>query len=338
MIYRMVNVLKILVIGLGSMGKRRIKLMLGYLPQEYEIVGVDTREDRRLEVENKFNIKIYADLDDAINRFKPDCALICTSPISHSSLIVKSLEKNLHVFTEINLLSDGYEEIIDLAKSKNLKLFLSSTFMYRKEITYIRERMLSSKEKHHYSYHVGQYLPDWHPWEFYKDFFVGDKRTNGCRELLAIELPWIIASFGRIKSIHTIKDKISSLDIDYPDSYIISIEHENGHKGSLAVDIVSRKPRRSLEIYSEKTHILWEGRPESLKNFDLDKKEMISIDTYSQYTRDTNYAENIIEDAYLEELITFFNLINEKEDTVRYTFEDDLYTLSIIDEIEGVKK
>ena len=35
---------------------------------------------------------------------------------------------------------------------------------------------------------LGQYLPDWHPWESYKSFFVSNKKTNGCRELFAIEL------------------------------------------------------------------------------------------------------------------------------------------------------
>ena len=42
-----------------------------------------------------------------------------------------------------------------------------------------------------YIYHIGQYLPDWHPWENYKNFFVGDKRTGGVREIFGIDLPWL---------------------------------------------------------------------------------------------------------------------------------------------------
>ncbi len=49
-----------------------------------------------------------------------------------------------------------------------------------------------------YTYHVGQYLPDWHPWEDIKDFFVNDKRTNGNREILVRELPWLTETFGEV--------------------------------------------------------------------------------------------------------------------------------------------
>lgn len=328
--------MRILVVGLGSMGKRRINLFTTNFSDEYEIIGVDTRTDRRQEVKNLFNIKTYFNLDEAIREEKPSCALICTSPITHSDLIIKFLEHNMNVFTEINLLIDRYEEIIDLANKKNLKLFLSSTPLYRKEIQYIQKEIEKSDDKYHYRYHVGQYLPDWHPWEHYKDFFVGNKKTNGCRELLAIELPWIISTFGKIIKFNVIKDNISSLELDYPDSYIITFEHENGHKGVISVDIVSRKATRSLEIYSENDHIFWEGTPDSLRKYDIQNKQAVNIDTYPQYTRDYRYAESIIEDAYLEELITFVNMVENNEYFVRYTFEDDLYTLGIIDKIEGV--
>ncbi|MDR7857536.1 Gfo/Idh/MocA family oxidoreductase [Tissierella sp.] len=328
--------MKILVVGLGSMGKRRINLLTKNFSDDCSIVGVDSREDRRIEVEKTYNIKTYLSLDEAISIEKPNCALICTSPITHSDIIIRCLEDNLNVFTEINLLTDRYQEIIDLANKNNLKLFLSSTFMYRKEIQYIQNEISSSNDKYHYRYHVGQYLPDWHPWENYKDFFVGDKRTNGCRELLAIELPWIINTFGKIIKFNVIRDNISSLQLDYPDSYIISCEHENGHKGVLSVDVVSRRATRNLEIYSENNHIFWEGNPESLKRYSVEDKKIVDIDTYSKYIRDMRYADSIIEDAYLDELIIFIDMVKDKDPYVRYTFEDDMYTLNLIDKIEGV--
>lgn len=328
--------MKILVIGLGSMGKRRIRLLKENFSNQYNIIGVDTREGRTMEAQNKFSIKTYLDLDKAIIDEKPQVAIICTSPITHSNLIMKSLESNMNVFTEINLLSDEYDEIIKLSKEKNLKLFLSSTFIYRKEIEYIQNEVKQSSERFYYRYHVGQYLPDWHPWENYKDFFVSNKKTNGCRELLAIELPWIIKTFGKIDKFNVVKDNISSLEIDYPDSYIITVEHNNGHKGVISVDIVSRKAIRDLEIYSQNNHIFWKGTPESLMKYDIKNKKNIKIDTYNNYIKDNNYAKSIIEDAYLEELKIFINMVEKNKDLSKYTFEDDKYTLSLIDKIEGV--
>ncbi len=328
--------MKIIVVGLGSMGKRRIRLLKNFYGNTHTIIGVDGREDRTAEVSQLFDIKTYSNFDEAMKLENPDAALICTSPISHSDLILKALEYNMNVFTEINLLKDKYTEIMDLADKKRLKLFLSSTFMYRKETQFIQNRVKNASGKYHYRYHVGQYLPDWHPWECYKDFFVGDKKTNGCRELLAIELPWIINAFGKVVRHSVIRDKISSLELDYPDSYIITLEHESGHKGVISVDVVSRKATRDLEIYSENDHIFWNGTPESLEEYDVQKRQVTAINTYADYEKDKRYAESIIEDAYLEELTTFIDWLEDKECNVKYTFQDDLYTLSLIDQIEGI--
>jgi len=328
--------MKLVVIGLGSMGKRRIKLLTGHFADNVRVCGVDTRLDRREEVEQLYDVRTYADLESAINNEQPIGALICTSPQTHPVLTLVCLEKQLHVFSEINLLLDSCENIIEQAKVRNLKLFLSSTLLYRKEIEYIQLKVHSTSSKTHYRYHVGQYLPDWHPWESYKDFFVGNRSTNGCRELFAIELPWIIRTFGPIAHYHVVKDKISSLEIDYPDSYMVTLEHESGHKGVLHVDVVSRKAVRSLEVYSEQLHILWDGTPQGLSMYNLEAKQMESIETYQEVDQDQRYAANIIENAYLEELIAFIGEIEGQEDLARYTFADDLTTLAFIDRIEGI--
>ena len=182
---------------------------------------------------------------------------------------------------------------------------------------------------------MGQYLPDWHPWEDYNDFFVNDKKSNGCRELMAIELPWIIRTFGKIDKIKVFRDKISKLNLNYSDTYNIILKHKNGHIGNFSVDIVSRKATRNLEIYSEDLHIFWDGTPEGLKKYDLQDKKINNINVYKDYEQNTNYADNIVETAYLEELKIFLSEItNTNNLKSKYDFSDDLYTLSIIDQIE----
>ncbi|MGH4120715.1 Gfo/Idh/MocA family protein [Clostridium sp.] len=327
--------MKFLVVGSGSMGKRRIRL----LKENYgdiTLVGVDLNADRCAEIKKLYNIKTYTSLDEAIDIEKPDAALICTSPIYHSGIILNCLKKNLNVFTEINLISENYDEIIRIAKEKDLKLFLSSTFLYRNEIKYIIEKANNSG-KLAYSYHVGQYLPDWHPWESYKDFFVADKRTNGCRELMAIELPWIVKAFGEIKNVQVIKNNITNLNLGYYDNYMIMFQHENGNVGSLNVDIASRSATRSLEVYNEELHIKWEGTPETLLNYNFDDKDFKKINTYEEVQRDNKYVSNIIENAYLSEITTFIDFIKGDVDNIIHTFQDDYKIIKVIDLIEGME-
>lgn len=329
--------MKVIVIGLGSMGKRRIRLLKKHFP-DINIVGVDKKIDRREAVERLFKINVYGTMEEAFEKHKFKAAIICTPPLTHYTIIKKCLLNKMNVFTEINLSNDGYDEIIEIAQKNNLYVFLSSTMMYRKEIEYLDKIIKNNAGKVNYRYHVGQYLPDWHPWENYKDFFVKDKRSNGCRELLAIELPWIINSFGKVKEMYVIKDKISNLDLDYPDTYNILIRHINGNIGNLNIDIVSRKATRCLEVYSEKIHFFWDGKPTGLKEYDIKNKKIKSISIYNKFEHDSSYADNIIEDAYLEELKLFINNIIDKNKyriREKYSLIDDLYTLTIIDQIEG---
>jgi predicted dehydrogenase len=325
--------MKVVVIGLGSMGKRRLRLLKSNF-NFVELVGVDLDEERRKTVKNEFDINTYGSINEAVEEAKPIAAVISTSPLTHSSIALQCLELGLHVFTEINLVSDRYEEIMKIANEKKLELFLSSTQVYRSEVEEIDKVVKKCTEKVNYTYHIGQYLPDWHPWENYKDFFVNDIRTNGCRELFAIELPWIISVFGKINKIYTVKDKISTLDLNYQDSYMCIFEHENGNKGVMCVDIVSRKATTKFEVYGEELHINWDGTPNSLEIMDMNTRKMKQVGTYKEVEKDNRYAENIIENPYLEELAVYLDKIkgNNRE---KYTFEDDLYTLSLIDEIEG---
>ena len=206
--------------------------------------------------------------------------------MSHSTIISQILKYDVAVFSEINLISDGYENIISLTDKK---IFLSSTFLYRKDIQWIINKV--DKQRVNYIYHVGQYLPDWHPWESYKDFFVSDKRSNGCREIMAIEIPWIVKGFGKIKEISVMKGNMSSLNINYPDNYIINFVHENGTKGIVAIDIVSRCAIRNLEVFNENLHIVWKGNPQSLQDYNVQERKMLNIATYKQIDKDNNYAD-----------------------------------------------
>lgn len=325
--------MNIVVIGLGSMGRRRIRLIKKYDPS-FQIFGVDSIEDRRNLCQKEFGIIVFQDLADLFNKHSIDCAFVCTAPLSHSEIITQCLRRKTHVFTELNLVNKGYTENTSLANEHNLTLFLSSTFLYREEIKRIQAFVEEKDQLLNYIYHVGQYLPDWHPWESYKEFFVGDKRTNGCRELFAIELPWISKVFGEIKSFHTMKSKMSDLKIDYNDNYMVFIEHSTGHKGMLAIDVVSRRAVRNLEIYGEKLFLQWDGSPEGLKKYDYSKRHEELIKIYDKAEQLEQYSRFIVEDAYYNEIVSFFAAVSGNEVPI-YSFEMDETILKIIDEIEG---
>lgn len=320
--------MKIAVIGLGSMGKRRIRLIRELHPN-YNIIGVDERADRRREASIQFGIPCLEKL--AFVEMKIDCVFVCTSPLSHNRIIHDALNRGCQVFTELNLVSDGYEENIKLAYEKGLTLFISSTFFYREEIRYIRERVTKDK-RWNYVYHIGQYLPDWHPWENYKNFFLVDESTNGCREIMAIELPWLTSTFGNVTAIQVLSDKMTGLKIDYKDNFMIQLKHEDNNKGCLIVDVVSPCAVRNLEVYTENGYLSWNGTPETLLEFNSEIKRLEKVSLAEKAEHMDGYGAFVVENAYKNEIEEFFDVVLRGK-TPFYGFEQDYKILQLIDSI-----
>ncbi len=320
----------ILIVGLGSMGKRRARLIKG-IDADIKISGVDMSESRRQEAE-ALGITPYDSISCAC-RHHFDAAFVCTAPITHAAVIDELLEYSLPVFTELNLVSDGYDELIAKSKAKNVQLFLSSTMLYRAETQYIKNQVKNFGKPVNYIYHIGQYLPDWHPWENYKNFFVGDKRTSGVREIFGIDLPWLLDAFGDVVSVSAQKDKLSDLNIDYPDTYFVTLRHSNGTKGFLAADVVSPKAVRSFEAFGEGLHVFWEGNPKSLYKYNAQTKEKEQINVYQSFEHDPRYSDNIVENAYVDEITNFFMTLNGSQ-TPLWSFEKDKKVIELIEKIE----
>lgn len=93
------------------------------------------------------------------------------------------------MFTELNLVDDGYDELTAAAREKGVPLFLSSTMLYRGETQYIKRRVQEFSKPVNYIYHIGQYLPDWHPWENYKTFLWAISAPAACAKYSASTCP-----------------------------------------------------------------------------------------------------------------------------------------------------
>lgn len=319
----------ILVIGLGSMGQRRIRILKTLYP-ECRVLGIESNLEKAENAKKEYSIQIYGRMEDI--QVPIYAAFVCTCPESHPKLIQACLMRGCHVFSEINLLDTDYKKTMELAEVQKKTLFLSSTPLYKEEIQYITDRVHENKDKKIYAYHVGQYLPDWHPWDNLKDFFASKKSTNGCRELLAIELPWITSAFGQIINATVTKGNFSHLELEFPDTYIIQTVHEDGTIGSLIIDVVSPRAVRKLEIYNDSMYLSWDGTPDSL----LEKKAGSAQErlvTLGSYIHDERYGAFINEAAYVKEVEEFFSVVAGKKAV--YGFAQDQEIIHLINMIEG---
>ena len=163
-------------------------------------------------------------------------------------------------------------------------------------------------------------------------FFLGDKRTNGCREIMAIELPWLTGTFGEVTDINVVSDKMTGLNIDYKDNFMIQLTHNRGNKGCLVVDVVSPVAVRKLEAYSEGKYISWNGTPDSLVEFDLDKKKAEPVQLTEKTEHMEGYSAFVVENAYKNEIKEFFDVAIKGKNAL-YGFKQDRKILELIDRI-----
>jgi len=177
--------MKFLVVGLGSMGKRRIRNLLELKVDE--IIGYDIREDRRKESRDLYSIKITNDIESAIN-MKPDVMIISTPPDKHLEYVIKAVDNDIHFFTEVNTMKpEELQSIIDLLKRKKITGLPSTNLMFHPSIIKIKNLIRNNEigKILSFNFHSGSYLPDWHPWERLEDYYVYKKETGGGRDQIA---------------------------------------------------------------------------------------------------------------------------------------------------------
>jgi hypothetical protein len=151
---------------------------------------------------------------------------------------------------------------------------------------------------------------------------------------MAIELPWLVDVFGKIVDIEVRKGSMSSLSLPYPDNYAITLIHDSGCMGLFALDVVSRKAARNFELFGENLYISWNGTPQGLCWYDVKARKDEQITVYNNIDKQENYSRTIIENAYYQEIVSFFSAILENETPI-YSFEKDLQIIELMNRIEG---
>ena len=325
--------MKFLVIGLGSMGKRRIRCLqnLG----ETEVFGFDLREDRAKEANERYGVVCFNDFSKAISEVQPDAIIISVPPDQHHIYIDYAITNNTPCFIEASVVDINMQQLIN--KSKNVQSLVapSSTMWFHPAIQLIKKIIEDGElgKLSNFTYHSGQYLPDWHVYEKVKDYYVSNPATGGAREIVPFELTWIVKIFGlpcrlagnvrktiEIEGAEKIDDTYNCL-LDYNDFLM-----------TLTVDVVSRFAVRRLLINGDKKQLVWDWNEKVINLYDPEK-ESWEKRGYAMGESVNGYNTNIGENMYIDEIKEFIKCIKEKREFVN-TLEKDYEVLKLLYNIE----
>tara|TARA_B100001250_G_scaffold398873_1_gene407644 strand:- start:426 stop:1424 length:999 start_codon:yes stop_codon:yes gene_type:complete len=273
---------KLLVVGVGSIGKRQISNFAKY----FIIDIAELRSDRIKETTKQFKInKIFKDYKEAIKSEKYDVVAITVPPHLHLPIAKFAVKHNIGLFIEkpLGMSSKGWKEVYKTCIKKKLVNYVA--YCHRFVPYTIRLKKLISQKivGKIYSSHLkwSSYLPDWHKHENYKNFYMSKKEQGGGSLLddsHGIDL--IRHIIGEVKNISSLVTNVSELKMTSDDSFFATLQMKNKSITQMSFDLFSRTPRIYLEITGSKGTIIWDRVDHKIKIYNR-KKNKWKIEKYS---------------------------------------------------------
>lgn len=270
--------MKVLVVGGGSMGRRRLRDLTHLNPGG--VMLLEANAERCTEVAKAFGIPGYTSLDAALAE-KPDALAVSTPPALHEPYVRAAAEHGKHVFAEVPFLLQygSLREVADQVKQKGKKTVLgvSHTIRYYPPYRLIHDLLQKQTVGRplYLEYSLGNYLPDWHPYEDYRKFYANDQKLGGAgMDMLLHEISAIHWWMGTSTKIQARLVKVSSLQISGPDTHDVLMRFENGAVGFFHHDVIERGTvGRHIRIVGEEGTIEWHQNQPTIRVYSGKKNQ-----------------------------------------------------------------
>ena len=123
------------------------------------------------------------------------------------------------------------------------------------------------------------------------------------REIFGIDLPWLLDARRRGE-----RDRAEGHDqrlrAPLPRLRDAAAAPQGRRTGCAGRRCRQPQGRAQLECFGDGIHLFWEGNPKALYEFkDGDKR---FVNTYASFEHDSRYSDNVVENAYVDELTNFF--------------------------------
>ncbi len=287
-----------LVVGGGSIGKRHLRNLLA---TRRSAAIVEPREDRRAEITAKHpGAKIYASLEEALAQGPYLTGFICLPTAYHLEPALALARRGSHIFMEkpVSHSLDGIPELLEAVEERKLTGMTGFCMRFFKPLQKAKElieagrvgRIVTARS------FTGVYLPDWHPYEDYRSFYMAKKAQGGgvlLDECHAFD--WMQWLCGPIAGVFSVVGTFSDLEVETDDVCEVIARFGPRTVGSIHLDMVDRSARGEVEIIGTTGTVL----------VDL---EGHSIRVYDQATRkwETFTLEPSYDRMYIDEIDHFF--------------------------------
>lgn len=257
--------LKIGIIGTGHLGKFHTKLFQT-IPN-CELIGIFDKDTEKSKVCGaEFNVNSYDDLD--IMLTKVDAVSIVATTSAHYELAKKCMEQGKHVFVEkpITVLISEAEELIQIAKSKKLKLQVGHIERFNPA--------LLSLEKY-------ELAPRFIQTDRLSQFNPRGTDVAVVLDLMIHDIDIILSLVkSEVKDIHASGVAVVSDNIDIANA---RLEFENGAVANVTASRISQKKMRKMRMFQKDAYISLDFNTGVSEVFRLVPENLKSEEPYITY-------------------------------------------------------
>jgi predicted dehydrogenase len=266
--------LKILLVGLGSIGQRHLRNLLHL---GYSDVSVVTRSGV-LPAEFSF-LTAHVTIQDALQSDTFDAAIVCTPTATHlQSLLplLKASVRNIYIEKPVSHTLEQLDELVALATSYDNNIVVGYDLHFDPGMQKIKQLLVENVIGQVVSVNaqVGQYLPDWRPGQDYAKGMSAKKETGGGVMLdLVHEFDYLLWLIGPADTIGCQYSNSGALDIETEDVCEVLIRFRNKAIGTIHLDYLQQKLVRNCMITGFDGSIFWDLAFSTVRLIDKAKKE-----------------------------------------------------------------
>lgn len=283
--------MKIVIIGLGSVGKKHVKAIQSVLPQA-EIFALRSK----IEAEEILGVKNIHSIKD-IATIEADFAIIANPTSEHKKTITQLIEYSIPLFIEKPLHSSlDIQDLIHSMNNRRILTYVACNLRFLDCIRFVKEQLslIQNNRLNEVNVYCGSYLPEWRPNVDYRQSYSANAQLGGGVHIdLIHELDYLYWLFGSPVAVKRHFKSQSTLAISAYDYANYLLDYE-GFCANIVLNYYRRDSKRSLELVFE----------DETWNVDLLKNQVSCND------RILFASEQRIADTYQEQMKYFIDCVN----------------------------
>lgn len=262
---------RVLVVGLGSIGRRHVNILKRLKPNA-QIAVLRHNSCTEIDIQALEGYECYTNIDAALH-FKPQVAILANPTFKHLEVAMRLAASGIHLLIEkpISDSSEGVQDLLALCEKKKCTVMVGYNLRFLPSLVLFRELLWSGKVGQVYSVQgeVGQYLPSWRPETDYRNTISAQKQLGGGVLLeLSHEIDYLSWVFGPVNWVVAKMARKSSLDIDVEDTVttIIGLQDRSGQEilATLNMDFIRHDTTRKCIAIGERGSLAWDGIGQSV--------------------------------------------------------------------------